>query len=313
VSDQTPADLDGHVSRVLEWIRSSGHDEWWLKPEISALFERSGYYLVPHHFYAPVPSPSDIAAASFDEEKYPFGPTGFVPDRCQERLKSLALYWEEFAEFVQSAESADTFRLANPFYSGMDAFILFATVRSLRPMKVIEIGSGYSTHITASAMQRNNAGSITCIEPYPTPKLKELSDVVNIIEARVQDVDPSIFQSLEAQDICFIDSSHVSRLDSDVNWLLFRVLPTLKPGVAVHLHDIFLPYEYPRLWVKDRRWFWNEQYLLYGYLLGDSGRSLEISMPVHAAARLFRDQTAGWEERLDGFSADGCAFWLTVH
>jgi hypothetical protein len=76
----------------------------------------------------------------------------------------------------------------------------------------------------------------------------------------------TVFERLEAGDILFIDSSHVVKTGSDVNYLFLEVLPRLKPGVVIHVHDIFLPHEFPKAWVMDLHLFWTEQYLLQAFL-----------------------------------------------
>jgi hypothetical protein len=108
---------------------------------------------------------------------------------------------------------------------------------------------------------------LTCIEPYPAPFLQDgFPGMGDLIAKRVQEVPFDFFQQLEENDILFIDSSHVSKCGSDVNYELLEVVPRLKPGVIVHVHDIFLPGEFPREWMREQLLFWNEQYLLHAFL-----------------------------------------------
>jgi hypothetical protein len=115
----------------------------------------------------------------------------------------------------------------------------------------------------------DGATKITAIEPYPRPFLARIG--VDLIEAKVQDVGPEVFDTLERGDILFIDSSHVAKTGSDVNRLFFEIMPRLRPGVRIHVHDIFLPADYPRGWVIDENRSWNEQYVLRALLM-DSKR-----------------------------------------
>jgi hypothetical protein len=133
-------------------------------------------------------------------------------------------------------------------------------IRHFLPGRILEVGSGYST----LAARLAKAGRLECIEPFPQPWLHRVAD--RLIVSPVQDVPLSEFESLEANDILFIDSTHVAKIGSDVVFVFLQVLPRLKAGVVVHVHDIFLPFETPRSWVKDLLIFWNEQYLLGAYL-----------------------------------------------
>lgn len=310
--DVDPNELGAQVSQVLNAIRATGHEHWWLRPPIAELFEREGYHLVPQHFYGPLPSVEEIAQARFGIPKYPLEPLGWRPEHCGEALRPLLPYWQEFKAFAAAAGGPAGFGLANPFYTGIDAFVLYAMVRLLRPKRLIEIGSGFSTHISYEAMRRNGGGSMTCIDPFPSPKLLELADRVEIVASRVQDVDQAIFAALSMNDICFIDSSHVSKLDSDVNFEIFRILPVLRHRVVVHFYSIFLPFEYPAAWLRERRWFWNEQYLLYAYLIGARNLGIEVVFPTFLTVMRCRHRFQELAGDLPGFHLSGASFWFRI-
>jgi hypothetical protein len=147
-------------------------------------------------------------------------------------------------------------------------------VRGFNPKTIIEVGAGNSTYVIANAVVRNSCDStmaeVIAIDPYPTPVLRQgFPGLGRVIESRVQDTDVRLFESLGPNDILSIDSSHVVRTGGDVNFLYLEILPRLRPGVIVHVHDIFLPFEYPRQWVRQR-YFWNEQYLLQALLINNS-------------------------------------------
>lgn len=135
---------------------------------------------------------------------------------------------------------------------------------------MIEVGSGFSTLLAGDVNSRflNNSVEIKCIEPYPRSFLRKgIPGVSRVIEEKVQNVPLSEFSELRAGDILFIDSSHVAKTGSDVNFVYFEVLPRLAAGVRIHLHDIFLPHDYPKTWVLEENRSWNEQYLLRALLM----------------------------------------------
>lgn len=157
----------------------------------------------------------------------------------------------------------------NGMFPVLDAEFLFAALCHFRPARVIEVGSGFSSLVMADANTRVLGGriDITCIEPYPRDFLRAgVPGISRLREERVEEVALDVFAQLGAGDLLFIDSSHVSKTGSDVNFLFFEVLPRLAPGVLVHLHDIFLPDEYPQPWVLGEGRSWNEQYLLRAFL-----------------------------------------------
>lgn len=300
---------DRQLSGLLQLIKTTGHEHWWLKPSLSAVFERSGYYLVPHHYYAPLPTPAQINNSDYDLDKFPL-PKQSLPadDELKLGLEGALDYVDEFREMIRSGEFSND----NNFYSNLDAFYYYATIRRYKPGQIVEIGSGYSTKIALAALSMNGSGSITCIEPNVTPVLRGLSGNLRIIESDVQSVGLSIWEELSRNDICFIDSSHVARLDSDVLLEVFKILPALARGVRVHFHDIFIPYEYPPFWVKDRRWFWNEQYLLYALLVGDAGHRYTVDLPVQWLARRKEPAVLRAAASLPPLIASGSSFWMTV-
>ena len=161
--------------------------------------------------------------------------------------------------------------LENPSYGYTDGIILYSMIRHIKPKRVIEVGSGYSTCLLLDTNEIffNSSIDCTCIEPYPEFMLSLIKegdkDQIHLIEAKLQDVDLEIFSALDTGDILFIDSSHICKVNSDVNYIFFEILPHLKSGVYIHFHDIFYPFEYPKEWIFEGR-AWNESYLLRGFL-----------------------------------------------
>ena len=165
----------------------------------------------------------------------------------------------------------------NTFFNAPDAEILYLMVRAHQPKRIIEIGCGSSTRISRRAISDGGfACQLVAIDPQPRNEISDLVDVV--IRKRLEEVDDlSIFQTLTAGDILFIDSSHECRIGNDVAQIFCRIIPALAPGVIVHVHDIFLPYEYPVDWALSE-WYWGEQYLLQMLL---ASNAYEVLWPGH--------------------------------
>jgi hypothetical protein len=146
----------------------------------------------------------------------------------------------------------------------------YCIIRHLKPMRVIEVGSGFSTLVALEALERNGVGALTCIEPFPLPWLERLLDRrcgTSLIKRRVQDISPEFFnRNLVCGDVLFIDSTHTVKAGSDCLHLYLRVLPQIEHHIMVHAHDIHLPFPLPQR-DFDRHVYWTEQYLLYAYLL----------------------------------------------
>jgi hypothetical protein len=150
----------------------------------------------------------------------------------------------------------------------MDSRLLHYFLQKNKPKKIIEIGSGNSTLLTYNTKKLFNLDvDIICIEPYPSDYLIKLDDIgaITLIKDCLENIDLNIFKTLTENDILFIDSSHVLKLDSDVMFYFTKIFPILNKNVLIHIHDIFFPYDYPLKWLKEGR-FWNEQYFLYTFL-----------------------------------------------
>jgi hypothetical protein len=140
----------------------------------------------------------------------------------------------------------------------------------------------------AQAAARNGKSNLICIEPFPREFVRKgFPGLQSLIEEKVQDINLEFFSQLESGDILFIDSSHTVKIGGDVNYLFLEVLPRLKPGVIVHVHDIFLPFEYRRDWVLDEFRFWSEQYLLQAFLTFNS--EFEVVMANRYLAHRYRE------------------------
>jgi predicted O-methyltransferase YrrM len=203
-----------------------------------------------------------------------------------------------------SADSTDP-SWTNSFFTGIDAVSLYGILASQRPKRYFEIGSGNSTKLARRAIRDQRLATVLLsIDPSPQAKIDELCDTV--IRQRLEDTQLEIFDQLEAGDVLFFDGSHHAFMSSDVVVFWLEILPRLRPGVLVHIHDIFLPYDYPANW-NDR--YYSEQYLLAVALLARQ-RSLDVIFPAHfvekdpALSRLTIDQCG---PRAQGSSG---SFWV---
>ncbi len=230
-------------------------------------------FVPPGHFYSPIPSPEDVRPYL---ERLIHAPPQEIegvdlnPDLQWRLLNALQAYYKDLPFPERKSEGCRYF-YENPAYSYSDAIFLYSMIRHQKPQRIIEVGSGYSSCVMLDTNARffANAIEITCIEPYPEllHSLMQPGDRerVRVLAQRVQDVPLTAFDALSANDILFIDSTHVSKVGSDVNHILFHILPRLQSGVHIHFHDVFWPFEYPRAWLDENR-AWNEIYLLRAFL-----------------------------------------------
>lgn len=202
-------------------------------------------------------------------------------------FNEMAKHGERFAQFATAPAGGERYSFDNDYYSSPDAEVLYAMVRVFRPERIIEVGSGNSTLLFRQGITDAQLKTrLVSIDPWPRREIAQHSD--EVIAQRVEDMrDLSRFEMLNANDILFIDSSHELKPGNDVLFLLLHVLPVLRPGVIIHIHDIFLPFEYPRSWVVDWKRGWTEQYLVQA-LLQDSTQ-YEVLWAGHYLQRTLPD------------------------
>lgn len=228
-----------------------------------------GVHIRSIHYYEPLPDFRSITRAQ-TEARRPSAAIAFDAAsqlRLQDQLGSGA--GRELRGLAEAPETTG-FPFDNPYFGGLDAACYYALIRHLKPATVIEIGCGYSTRIADKALARNRSeghpGRLVCIEPYPEARLTEYRLEMELIQQPVEEIPLDRFEALGPRDILFIDSSHVARFRSDVCREFLEILPVLKPGVWIHIHDIFFPTDYPAEWLMEKRIAFNEQYLLEAFL-----------------------------------------------
>jgi hypothetical protein len=253
-------------------------------------------FVPPGHFYSPVVNPieADQHIARMVARGVPSVLPGIRLDR-DEMVKTwhLLLPFMTSNPFPERKGSKYRYAFDNPNYSWGDASILHAMIRHHRPQRIIEIGSGWSSACAVDTVEYylGRTCSLTFVEPHPElvrELLGNYSGQARFIETPVQDVPLDLFKELEAGDILFIDSTHVLRTGSDVCFELFEILPCLRAGVLVQIHDMFWPFEYPRAWAVDQNRSWNEIYAVRAFLTDNA----------HWRIVLFNDYLARFERSM---------------
>ncbi len=284
--------------------------------EVFRRCERRGYHVTPVHFYEPIPD-----TRALREELW--APRTECPgvelnDADQRRLLSLlsSRFRAEYEALPRKpTREAHQYFVHNPYFGPVDGEMLYSIVRHFRPQRFFEIGSGFSTRLAAQAILRNQQendsfdAELVAIEPYPDDVLaRGFPGLSKVVRMKVEDVDAAFFGVLERNDILFIDSSHVLKTGGDVQREYLEILPSLRPGVLVHIHDIFLPSEYPREWLVRHLRFWNEQYVLHAFLaFNESFRVVWGSSYMHLVhADLLDEAFSSYDRR----TASPGSFWI---
>ena len=270
-----------------------------------------GFSIIPNHYYSPLPSLDSLEHAIFTRASQLIGINMREKDQIS-FLGKLSHFFREVKNFSYITSKVDgqkdpRFYFGNLAFDNLDAGVYYALIRYLEPRLVVEVGSGWSTKIAAVAALKNKTTKLVSIEPYPQPILKKgFPGLSRLIEKKIEDVPFSFFEALGDGDILFIDSSHTVKTGGDVNYLFFEILPRLKKGVWVHIHDIFLPWEYPEVWVRKEFRFWNEQYLLHSFLMFNESFRVEIANSFLATKhnRLVKSLLSGLK------NYGGGSFWI---
>ncbi len=240
--------------------------------EIFPVWERQGFHVTPVHFYQPIPDTQALPKTLWNRPGELVG----IDMNDSLQLDLLRMHFPKFRDEYEQFPTKPTgeagrFYLRKRPFGGTDALVAYCMIRHFQPRLIIEVGSGYSSLLIAEAAAKINACSLICVEPFPCDFLsKGFPCLKALLAKKVEEIELDFFSQLEAGDILFIDSSHTVKIGGDVNYLFLEVLPRLKPGVIVHVHDIFLPFEYRRDWVMDEFRFWTEQYLLQAFLTFNS-------------------------------------------
>jgi len=239
-------------------------------------------------YYSPLPSRRRLTSTMARWAK-PSSLLGVKYDVAGMKVTLADMVGRYHEEFVNLPSYEESLALGfGPGYTRLDALVLYAMLRARKPARYLEVGSGLSTYYASLAGKKNanegRAMQITCVEPYPFEALKTIPGIT-VLQQEVQDVGLELFTGLGEDDVLFLDSSHIVRLDGDVPFLFLEVLPSLGEGPLVHIHDIPFPYHCPYpagYWVYERVWpmWWNESMLLHALLCGNKQFAVTLSTPL---------------------------------
>lgn len=282
-----------------------------------SFWERCGLHVTPVHFYQPIPYVAGLSKSIWNN-------TNDVPGvalRLEQQMKLLETFKKFKSEYESlprtKVESSDFF-LENGMFESVDAEVLYCMIRLNKPKRIVEIGGGFSTILMAEAIldeQRSDPYyecEILTIEPYPSSRLRaKLPSFARLIERPVETLPMATFDLLESGDILFIDSSHVLKVGGDVQFEFLRLIPRIAPGVLVHVHDIFLPDEYPAAWIRDQHRFYTEQYLLQAFLAFND--SFNVVWSGSAMASSYPEELGRAFDSFDCSYVTPGSFWFARH
>lgn len=285
-------------------------------PNAYKCFEKFNFIPINYHYYNPVVKES-MLPDNYENIEDPL--LGIDLNlKGQFDLLDKFNYNSETEKFnIDPDKLNNQFYYHNNMYESGDAETLYNMVRFFKPKRFIEIGSGYSTLLVKSAIDKNISEGghktlLSCIEPFRNQWLETVG--FEVIREPVEKIDLEFFKQLEENDILFIDSSHNIRTAGDVVYEYLRILPSLNKGVIVHFHDIFLPQDYPKKWIVDYKWFWTEQYLLQAFLIFNKSFKVLLSLnylhlkftdrlaskcPIYSIEREHRIPGAFWVQKIE--------------
>ena len=278
---------------------------------LTDLASRAGWHLVrkrnfdvlPRGYYSPIPDLSSIPDSVWARRSRMHGVDLDADRAFAFAEQNLSPYVAEWNPPRDGRSDEPAFFLRNLTFQDVDADLLYAMVRNAKPRHIVELGSGFSTLVMAEAVEANTregtTGTLVSYDPYPRPNVAghRIPGLSELHALRAQEVPPEIFSTLGAGDILFVDTTHTVKLDGDVNRVVLDVLPTLRPGVLVHFHDVWLPWEYHRHLLAALGYFWTEQYLLQAFLA--ENRGFEVLLPLQAMIRHDAERMARLVPRYD--------------
>jgi hypothetical protein len=268
------------------------------------------------HYYSPLPDSRELAREPRRSQVWPPTPrpTPGIDWNADVQRRLAADVFAVQERLTLAAEPSDDpteYWCTNDQYPPLDAWVLEGMLRHLRPARMIEVGSGFSTLVTARVNREHLDGSMafTCIEPYPRGFLLDgVPGVGDLRVEQIQDTPLEVFDELQAGDVLFVDTAHTVKTGGDVAWIFGEILPRVRPGVVVHIHDAFIPGEYPQAWVLEG-WGWNEIYLIKAFLAFNRGYDVlfGVQWMLHHELGLVEHAFPGFPEHRERL---GAALWL---
>ncbi|HTC00941.1 MAG TPA: class I SAM-dependent methyltransferase, partial [Ferruginibacter sp.] len=281
-----------------------------IKDSILKKIHKSVYQ--PGHYYSPIPSVNELRKDwdhIFNQDIKDIKDIDLNEKGQCDLIEKFTQYHNELPYTTKQSQGLRYYS-NNGFFIKGDACVLYSIIREFRPKKIIEVGSGFSSAVCLDVNELffQNTIDLTFIEPYPDRLLSLLTETdkqkIHLLEKRIQEVPIDVFKELNENDILFIDSSHISKIGSDLNYLFFKVFPHLKKGVIIHIHDICFPFEYPSSWIENGI-FWNEAYLLRAFLMNNKAYKILFWNDF-----IHKFHTPLLKEKLPEFTDIGGSIWL---
>ena len=256
------------ASIIMGLYRKFGSHKLPLSKKILNYF---GIFPITNHYYEPLFDFRDLKKNLYENRNLPG-----INFNLNQQLNNLSkfVYANELKELNLTKKSPNyNFNIKNKFFENGDAEIYYQLIRHIKPRNILEIGSGQSTLIALEAVKKNKNTDkintkITCVEPYENIWLNSLD--IKILRKKIEDINENYYLKLKSGDILFIDSSHIIKPQGDVLKIFLEIIPKLKKGVIIHIHDIFTPKDYPKKWLITENKFWNEQYLVEVLMMNEN-------------------------------------------
>jgi hypothetical protein len=236
-------------------------------------------FFPPGHFYSPIPSEEDCRLAQAQLGSA-FAGIDLRESFQLDLVRHISPFYPRIPDFTYERNDRYRYHYDNDFYSYSDSTIMACLVQYCQPRRFVDIGGGYTTLLMLDLNDTfftANPTQIAVVEPYPDSLRRSLriNDRVDLRAEKVQNIDISLFEELDRDDVLFLDTTHVCKLGSDVNHIMFEILPRLKSGVRVHVHEVFYPFEYPSSFFSVGK-YWNELYLWRAFLMNNSDFEIEL-------------------------------------
>lgn len=263
------------ITKIEHKVSNTLLKMWWqIDERLFPITQRFGFHITKTHFYSPIPNTNELDDSLWKKRFDFLGVNTNDSDQLNLLTTFASKYRREYDTIPTFGDSSRVFNgysLSNRMFGSVDGEILYCMIRHLKPRRVIEIGSGISTLLISSVLkinfsENNIMSTHTAFDPYAAITKGRINVFSDIEKTKAQDVSIDRFQELKENDLLFIDSSHILKIGSDVQYLYNEVLPRLNKGVVIHSHDIYLPEEYPKDSVKKDHCFSTEQYLLQAFL-----------------------------------------------
>jgi len=256
-----------------------------LKSGLRTAFELgqlAGVDILPRHFYSEIPDLRRLRAETPWRQPFTMrGVAGMTVERQLDFVRNCLP-----ADMVAHLRGTDVHQAAcaangEPGYGRVEADFLFAYVATQQPPEILQVGCGVSTAVcVAAAAHAGYQPTITCVEPYPSPLLKDLAvqGKIRLLPTQAQAIELSTVEALSPGVFLFIDSSHALGPAGEVSRIILEWLPRLKPGARVHFHDILFPYDYDRNVLTEALFFQHESVLLHAFLTHNQRFAVQASL-----------------------------------